>query len=501
MPVNNLIVQYSTKILGFSEYFTSWKEVVMFLIMIGLIYSIIVDFKFIIHKRSTALFKISSIFKLFWPIIIAISLTLLSVISSFIVKKTDLKVYSFGYLFELWWLDFFAIVCNWWIVYKQKLEDLNDDELVLASINNHKFYRGLSLSVLSGFILVATISTGSLLFGPEKTLTPFGYGVVSNSSQFISTTPLCHGVDVSLPECRLMASFTQPIHFAGYLLFIVAFLAVIIYQNKKIQIKFLYVILLLMAIYFIYQSYTRYALLGLAVILSGSLLHYLVSKNDISLRLSKILTGLMLLIPLIISVYFINLDPKLTSSYLPQSLTKEQSTDQHYRHAANSFNIVKKSNSELLFGYGLGATGSASREKYQNYETNPIFQKFYSTNNLWLLNPREFLLTENWFVSVLLNGGIIYALLYLVIVLTPFFSIHKFFKTHKYKESLYLDVLLSLGFFGIILGNLFQHLWENQTLTIYWTILWLWGRMLIWQMPKTKKDKNVSSFKPINKHT
>jgi hypothetical protein len=473
----------------------------MFLIMVGLIYTITIDFKLIINKRGNVALKISNIFKFFWPIIIATILTLLSFISSFLVNKTDLKVYSFGYLFELWWLDFFAIVCNWWLIYRQKLEDLDDNALALASIENRKFYSGLSLSILSGFILVAIISICSLVFGPEKTLTPFGYGVVSSSSQFISTTPLCHAVDVSLPECRLMASFTQPIHYAGYLLLLVAFLAVIIYQQKKLVTKLPLIALLLMAIYFIYQSYTRYALLGLAVILSGSLLHYLVSKNDISFRLGKLLTAMMLLIPLIISVYFINLDPNLTSKYLPQSLTKEQSTQQHYRHAANSFNILKKSGSNLIFGYGLGATGSASRPKYQNSENNPIIKKFYATDNGWFFIPQEFLLTENWFVSELINGGVFYASLYLAIILVPFFAIFNLFKARKYSQSLYLDILLSLGFFGIILGNLFQHLWENQTLTIYWTILWLWGRMLISQTEKINKQKNVGSFKPINKHT
>jgi hypothetical protein len=498
MPINNLIVQYLTKVLGLSEYFTAWKETAMLLIMMGLIYCIIVDFKHLQQNKKSLTSTKLVFFKFFWPIIAAISLTILSLISSFVVNDTEIKVYAFGYLFELWWMNFFVIVCNWWLIRNKRLKYLSKADLKTTREANSNFLKGLTTSILVGFILVTLVSISSLVFGPKATLSPFGYGIESTNSEFISTTPLCHVVDPSLPECRLMASFTQPIHYAGYLLFIIAFLAVLIYQNQKLWQKIIYLVGIFLAIYFLFQSYTRYALLGLAVILSGAVLQYLVSKNDISLRLSKVLTGLMLFIPLVISVYFINLDPKITSAYLPQSLSKEQSTDQHYRHAANSFNIVKKSDSRLIFGYGLGATGSASKEKYQNFEDNPIYKKFYSTDNFWQLPPNRFILPENWFVSTLLNVGIFYALIYLAIIAIPFYSIFKLFRAKEYSSSLYLQTLLSLGFFGIVLGNLFQHLWENQTLTVYWTILWLWGRMLIAQTDKTKTNKNVATIVSTN---
>lgn len=501
MPLNNLIVQFLTKVLGVSEYFTAWKEVIMFLIILGLTYSLVMDSKLILPKIKKTPSSKLAILKLYWPILTALVLTILSLISSFVVNKTDLKVYAFGYLFELWWLNFFAIVCNWLIISSLKLKYLSKKQTLELEFKNKKFFKGLTLSIVLGFVLVSLVSLASLIIGPEKTLTPFGYGATSTNSQFVSTTPLCHNVDQSLPECRLMASFTQPIHYAGYLLFIIAFLVVQIFNQKQNLTKIFLFFSLLMSIYFVFQSYTRYAIMSVLTILTVALLYYLVSKKDLSLRLTKILVALSLLIPLIISVYVINLDPKTTTAFLPQSLAKEQSTDQHFRHAATSFKIVEKSGSNLIFGYGLGATGSASRPKYQNYENNPILKNFFPAENYWLLTSSQFLLTENWFVSELLNGGIFYVILYILIILIPFKSLYNLFKSTKYEQTLFLDVILSLGFFGIIIGNLFQHLWENQTLTIYWTIIWLWGRMLIWKSEKQKNKKNVDTIKPINQRS
>lgn len=486
LPIQTILAQLTTNILGLPEWLNFWKEILCIAIMMVLLLDLVNKYfstndrllykgvteengklktpeklvkKVVDYFAQKKEFIIATL-----PLILIILITIFSFLSSFVFNKSVLKVFFYGFRFEAWWLWFFAVVATWWNTSKQHTN--------LTNIKH--FYKYLTISIFLGFSFVAVISSSTLIFGPNKILKPLGFG---NTKQgLITTAPICQVIDFGSDDCRLSGTFSTPNHFSGYLILILPiFIITLSYKIKasiktkktlheNIYISFLSISIVLILV-FIYTSYSRFALLGLLAWFS----FWFVSKfgkEFIGKKITIFTQSLTILIPLFIGIIGINLPVEVTQK-LPLGLGKPSSTIEHQRHTRASLDILKESPKLLVTGLGLGSSGPAAKSEYQNLATeNNLYKNFSYISFRWYIIPERITIPENWYLQLILNGGVIYFILNMTLILYVF----KNYLNKSNNKNLHI----SLAFFTIILGNLLLHLWENQTIALYWTIIWIW---------------------------
>lgn len=507
LPVQTLIAQFMANKLGISEYFNFWKEILVVVISISLFYEGARKIFEILRKnidqsnldsqeikavsaevlKGGRNLKIIEILKITLPLLLVIALTVIILFNSFILSQTKIYVFVLGFRFELFWLWFFAIVASFLNLKNSEpgLLELSqkNTEVKISKHNFEKFKQGLLNSVLVGFILVSIISIASLGLGQVRVLEFFGFGVETKENSLISTAPSCHVIDFGQNDCRLSGTFSTPNHFAGYLLLILPVLIAGFLQARKLRKQkenLFYLVLMIFNLSFIILSFARFALLGLIVFLSIGVIFHL-HKKYLKQALSKVLVVVSFLVPIFIGLVAINLDPEISSKYLPAAIAKPSSTIEHYRRSTASLEILKTDPARLITGFGLASSGPAAKPNYVDVYQNPIFKNYQPIAYQKGLVGEDLLIPENWYLQLVLNGGLVYACLYIWLV---FYTL-KDLKTSligKFKGDIASQISLYyiIGFFGIIVGNLFLHLWENQTIALYWTIVWV-----LWDLQKS----------------
>jgi hypothetical protein len=454
LPFHNLILQVLISKFGFSQYLALYKDI----LVIGLIGVICLDLKnnFEMLKNSRPIYKL--------PLIFLVLINILAVLSSFVFNQVSLSSFVFGYYFEIWWVDLLAIVLTWYFVLEKNRESKNN------------YFTFLQKSLVFSYIGVCLFQVISYIIGQEKFLTSFGYG--SGETGLVNSTITCHPLDFGISTCRAMGTFAHPLHFGGYLMTVIPFLIVFLVGSKTRIGKLFYSGIIAVGVLFVGLSYTRYSWLGLAVLIFVLFGIWLNKNTIISLRLFKIFTIGIVICSSFFSVAILSLNPDVVVKYIPKSIVKPSSTTWHYRHLGSTFEIIQKSGPQNITGYGLGSIGSAARAKYQDLNKNNIANKFERVAYNWYFVKETFLSTENWFLQTLLNGGLIYAILYFGIVLVPMLWIWKLVKTTKLTNELTFEIIIGIGFLTVLIGNNLEHLWESQTLAVYWSLTWLFGKQV-----------------------
>jgi O-antigen ligase len=216
-------------------------------------------------------------------------------------------------------------------------------------------------------------------------------------------------------------------------------------------------------LFLIQKTYSRFAIIGVVLILASILMWQLQKKYLFLNKFYSWFQAGFLVLVLGISILITSFDPMLYTGFLPSSIAKPSSSLEHYRLTQVNLDILKAQPSILLTGLGLGSSGPAA-----NYEPESKLKKdFEYLSYKWLIKEDRIKIPENWYLQLLLNGGLLYAILYLLIVTIPIWQLWKIIKA---KDS---NIVFLMGFVGILIGNIFLHLWENQTIALYWTILWL----------------------------
>lgn len=482
LPIQTVIVKFLTAKIGFPEWIATWKEAVIVVIILYLIYEITTVFYSEFKKQNRFDF-FKYIFKYSYLLLAFLVLNLVIIINSFVFNSSSLKVFLFGYRFEIFWLGFFVVVATYLLLPAKKslLESLDLEPV---------FYKNLKNSVFAGFVISASFTFVSLIFGPSKVLGFVGFGSTQTEG-LITQSIVCNPVDYGSSSCRLSGSFASPNHFAGYLLlilpvFLVTFIDYFLkwhdyHKNfktevfaKKSPIWNLLLISLAIVILslFLLLTVSRFALLGIAVFLGLIVIYFGYQFKIFNLKIAKTLLGFLLFIPILIGVVAINIHPDQTAKYLPTTLAKPSSTIEHYRHTTASLEVLTASK-RYVQGFGLAASGSVATDQYQDLDQNPIYKDYGYIAFKYYMYPERITIPENWYISVFLNGGAIYFLLYLGLVFYPIFGFYKFFKGKKFEILDLKYLLFTAGFFSILIGNLFLHIWENQTIAIYWTLLFI----------------------------
>jgi len=485
LPIQTILVQFLTSKFGVSEFVALWKEVLIFILILYFLFQIFRilwgKFGHLGNSKFWRYFLENS-----WLLIIFFFLNLVILLNSFIFNSASLKVFFYGYRFEIFWLALFVIT----VTYLNLVGKSNF--LNLQEVKN-SFYTKLRNSVLIGFIISAIFSLISIIFGQQNVLKLFGFVDNTDPSNSLLTQALtCNVVDFGSSICRLPGTFSSPNHFAGYLLLVLPIILVLFvdYFNKwrefhatslkPLQFSKTNPLWILLAIstgivlicLFLLLTISRFSWLGIFVFLGLIIIYFGYKLKLFNLIVAKIFFAILLLIPIFIGVLAINLNPETTLKNLPIAIAKPSSTIEHYRHTMTSLEVLITSQ-KYLTGFGLGSSGSVATSQYQDLEQNPIYKDYSYVALKWFMFPHRVTIPENWYLALVLNGGFIYAILYLVLLLYPARSIMYFFGGKVFDEAVLKQLFFSLGFFCILIANLFLQIWENQTIAIYWTLLFV----------------------------
>jgi len=121
---------------------------------------------------------------------------------------------------------------------------------------------------------------------------------------------------------------------------------------------------------------------------------------------------------LAVGLVAINL-PQDIVQQLPPSIAKPSSTHFHTMRTFATLEVLQQNPYQAMVGYGLGAAGPAAKFTYYPIDEYPLF-----TKNEWIayqydLVGEDLMIPENWFLQTALNGGIVYAALYLAMAIIP----------------------------------------------------------------------------------
>ena len=152
-----------------------------------------------------------------------------------------------------------------------------------------------------------------------------------------------------------------------------------------------------------------------------------------------------LIVPLFIGIIAINLPEEFLQKSVPSFIAKPSSTAFHARRTFATLEILVTQPATLLKGYGLGASGPAAKDQYSLITENPLYKNNIETALKYYLKPEEIVIPENWFIQLALNGGLIYAILYSIIVLFPLYRMLKnLFDSQTDTNTFEVYTLLSL---------------------------------------------------------
>jgi hypothetical protein len=506
LPIQNILVVFAVNVLVLPSWLALWKEILVLVLIVWMKVDLLKNIGLINIKYK-------------WFLNAFVILNLLVLFSSFILNNVPLNQFILSYRFELFWLWLWVFGFVW---VKNITNSLGNRGVEVYETQNTQiqFYkRQLAKGFFLGFGLCLIFTLGHIMIGKDF-VQFFGY---TDSSLQLSTgkinSPICHPIDFGIDSCRLAAPFSSPNHLAGYLTFILGF--ILLYAVKRSELKSIrkniysfkfsklsfpqilhdtisaltnyhFIPISIIISIFIFLTYSRFALIVLALYWIFVLIY--IFKQSFS----KNLTIIILLFTLIFSLLVTSFDPSWTTKSLPTFLAKPSSSLEHYSLTGVSLDILKSEPEILLTGLGQGSSGSSTT--YFQPDQNVIYNRFRDISYKWFIKPERITVPENWYLQLTLNGGLIYTLLYLFMLIYPLTTIIKnsesnfrllpvakglaaqavwgynsdTIQVYELKNRSYQNLFISISFFGIILGNIFLHLWENQTIAIYWSLIYLW---------------------------
>jgi hypothetical protein len=432
LPIQSILVIFLVTRLGLPKSIALWKELFEIIAMLLMSFGII---------KSLTIKKLPKfeLFRELLPIIIVFLITMFVLLGSF--GRIPFTNILYGFRFELYWVWFFAILWVW----VKNLSVTHFTELKASLIKSSI----LGLVVTLGFTLII------MLIGQEKFFSSIGIGSgsIKEFAELVPTQVVDGGGWSNLQ--RISGTFTTPNHFAGYLLIM---LGVIAEYARSYLKKYQHVLLILGTSLAIIFSFARYAWLILLVFFGV----WLVKNLTLNSKVKVFLFSILYIFPMFIGVVAINLPESFLQNNLPTFISKPSSTTFHARRTNAALDVLTKNSEILMKGYGLGASGPAAKEVYSSLENNRLYTENITIALKRFLEPREIIIPENWFLQLSLNGGVGYAFLYSIFVLLPIIiTTKKQFITPNY---------LWIGLYGIVIGSLFLHIWENHTIAIFFAM-------------------------------
>lgn len=424
LPISNPIGQYLVNGLRFNQNILLWKEGVVVIIIALMLTSIIKN------KVSNKSYFIG-----LW-IIAWILVSFSSVLGS--ISNTS---YILGFRFELFWLLFLAVGIDW-----------------VRLIGQIDFIRSQA-GIYIGFGLSSILTTLTLIFGARPVLEALKYKDGIESGTNIINSAICHSINGLGDGCRLSGGMGNPNHYGAYLGMVLALFVYNIIKGQSKIIRIFSAIYTLFGLYFVWFNFARFVWLGLVLIIVIFTMHKLITSYT-----KPIVIGFLLL-STIGGFWFFSLPfDSGKYSYLPQFITKPGSSTGHYKQTNMAIDIIEnKLPSMLVTGYGLGQAGTAAKETYVDVKSLKIYKENFQIADKYSTSRENLTVPENWFLQLIINGGVVYSIIYSVIALYTL----RFIVKYKSEYSL----ILALGLFVVINGNIYLHLWESSVVSMYFVMI------------------------------
>jgi O-Antigen ligase len=426
LPISNVIVYYSTNVLKISPLVTLWKEFLLSVLLITLL------FTFNFTRKNIVL------------LLGAIVLILLGLMSSF-NNQIPINQIIIGFRFELLWVLL----------------------LVLVIVSKPIEIKTFEFGILVGFAFVVLLALLGFVIGEQQLYSALGFqngwgssGVQTIGNAQIFNTPFCHTTNGGITDCRLTAGFSSANNLAGYLLMVFFYF---IYQFRELtRLKYLYLSFVCLVLLFF--TYSRFAIVA---ILIGLVIIGIYNSKIFNIKLKQLLVFLTLLFPLFSVVFFQAIyDNKSITSKLPSFLVKDGSSNDHFKLTTIATDVIKRDGTNLLInGYGLSQTGPGAKSEYIDFNKSKFVNKNKDIATKVGIPEYNMSVPENWFLQIILNGGWLYATIYCVIIGLSIRGI---------LGNNYATQILLLSLLSIIIGNLYLHLWESVTLNIYYSLFLLY---------------------------
>jgi O-Antigen ligase len=309
--------------------------------------------------------------------------------------------------------------------------------------NNNSYFLKLSLRIMSVLTLVLVT-----------------LGIIWNKIGLNLNSYSCHRVDFGVDSCRLAFPFTSANHLAGFLLLIIAFGIYEFMVSKDNKTKLWNAFLVLSSYVFLFLTYSRSALIGGFLILVVLGLFSVVKSQ----KVFRILSVLSVLVTVLLSIIIGSVDPAIYS-FLPKEISKPSSSIEHYRLTQVNLEILQTKPSILLTGLGIGQSGPAAN--YFDLGLNTLKEQFGKLTYKWYINEDRVVIPENWYLQLILNGGLIYAMLWVFLVTIGLKSLWQ--NLNSKNPVLFLQI----GLITILIMNLFLHIFESQSVFWIYAILTL----------------------------
>jgi hypothetical protein len=458
LPFNNLILEVLINNFRINPSFTIYKE------FITLVITIICSY-FLIKNRQSEYPKNSLLLA-----IGAILLFSLYAIYQTLSNNINIQLLVLGFRTEVFYFicgPIITLYCSYLSRCKQ--------------LEAQKLFKNLKISIITSFCLLAIFSFFVLItnnqiyktigFAKDQTSVQAQVQEMAsydsiNRLQSYNPTPICHSIESSVSGCRLASGFATPINFSGYLLLIFFVLLYLLSNQKNFYYQFWYLLLILVNIFLMYKTYSRFVLVGIFVAILWYTMVYLKHLKPKVQIINKLLvaTSIIVLIglPVVINQQLLLLATNSSVlKSLPPQITKSASTDGHYKLNTISYLVFNSKLPEIVYkGYGLSQTGSIAKNQYQK-----INETRFVKENIDIFNqvgqPREIAsVPENWYMSVILNTSLIGFGMFLL-------SLGLYIYTNLNKQTLFLVA----GIVSIAVANYFLHLWENPVVIFYTFVL------------------------------
>lgn len=405
LPISNIINQILVSNFNLPSVFFLWKDILLVFFTFLSIFEIIKkkEIKFI------NLFSLS----------IVILLNILAIAST-LINQVPLYVSILGYRFELFWITCLGIIFAW----------TNSSDYNFKKSDFYKYF-------LIGFWLNVALNFFSFF---QKDLIN---SLIANKNELNYTYALntCHNIDLDNSFCRLSGNFNHPNHFASYLLLVIP--VFLFFNRESIKIRLINYTSIITAIFMLYLTDSKSNWIGFFILIVSLILFYTIKNFAIQTKLLLVIS----LICIFSSSIFLIFNNDVNN--VPEFMQKSSSTYEHIILSKTALNIINKDLPRIIVtGYGLGETGTVAKEEYRYFNDSKFFkanENFFYENILPLETAG---ITENWYYQLILNGGIIYAILYVALLLFIFL----------YSKNR----LLLLGFVPLFFVNSVLHTFESS---------------------------------------
>ena len=397
VPFHGFLTVWLSSIFGHYTLLRLWKEFLLVIILLIGCYFLFLD-----KSIRKVLFKD----RLVLLIILFLAIQLIWGIFSYLNKDVSKKALFYGLLINSRYFIFFGLG-------------------LIISLKNNKLKDNLVKIILYPSLVVILFGLMQIFVLPHNFLSHFGY-----SSKTILPFET---INSNSKYVRIISTLRGANPLGAYLIVPISLLiSLFMTKNKKIRIG----LLILLGLIVLFFSFSRSAMLGLAV--SACIIIFYSFKSK-ALRRNIFILGLVLVLILGVGTYLFRNNHHLQNFlYHTQSNSKiKTSSDQAHFNAL--YSGLKEIAKEPL-GRGPGTSGPASI--YNNHHAR---------------------IPENYFIQIGEETGIIGLLVYLAITAMVAYRLYK-------NRSNYFSLFLLASLIGISVVNMFLFAWSDDTLSYLW-----WG--------------------------